>query len=29
MKKAILIYGLAGGVLIAVLRLVEYRYLVV
>ena len=28
MKKTILLYGLLGGVLIAVLRLVEYRYLV-
>ena len=28
MKKTILVYGLIGGVLIAVLRLVEYRYLV-
>jgi DNA-binding CsgD family transcriptional regulator len=27
-KKTVLIYGLLGGVLIAVLRLVEYRYLV-
>jgi DNA-binding CsgD family transcriptional regulator len=27
-KKTVLIYGLAGGVLIALLRLVEYRYLV-
>ena len=29
MKKHILIYGLCGGLLIAVLRLVEYRFLVV
>ena len=29
MKKAVFVYGLAGGVLIAVLRLVEYRFLVV
>ena len=28
-KKAVLIYGLAGGVLIAALRLAEYRFLVV
>jgi DNA-binding CsgD family transcriptional regulator len=28
-KKHILIYGLCGGVLIAVLKLVEYRFLVV
>ena len=28
MKKTILAYGVLGGVLIAVLRLVEYRYLV-
>jgi DNA-binding CsgD family transcriptional regulator len=28
-KKHILIYGLLGGVLIAVLKLVEYRFLVV
>jgi DNA-binding CsgD family transcriptional regulator len=28
-KKQILIYGLCGGLLIAVLRLVEYRFLVV
>lgn len=28
MKKTILLYGLLGGVLIAVLRLVEYRWLV-
>jgi NarL family two-component system response regulator LiaR len=28
-KKAVLIYGLCGGLLIAVLRLVEYRFLVV
>jgi len=29
MKKHILIYGLLGGLLITVLKLVEYRYLVV
>ena len=29
MKKSILIYGLCGGVLIVLLRLVEYRFLVV
>ena len=29
MKKHILIYGLLGGLLIAVLKLVEYRFLVV
>lgn len=29
MKKHILIYGLCGGALIALLRLVEYRFLVV
>ena len=29
MKKHILIYGLCGGILIAMLRLVEYRFLVV
>jgi DNA-binding CsgD family transcriptional regulator len=29
MKKHILIYGLCGGMLIVVLRLVEYRFLVV
>ena len=29
MKKHILIYGLVGGILIALLRLVEYRFLVV
>jgi hypothetical protein len=28
-KKHILIYGLCGGLLIAVLKLVEYRFLVV
>ena len=28
-KKTILLYGLLGGVLIAVLKLVEYRYLVI
>ena len=27
-KKTVLIYGLLGGVLIALLRLVEYRYLI-
>ncbi len=29
MKKTVLVYGLLGGVLIAVLKMVEYRYLVV
>src|SRR5262245_22633435 len=29
MKRDILIYGLTGGVLIAALKLVEYRFLVV
>lgn len=29
MRKTILIYGLLGGILIAALKLVEYRYLVV
>ncbi|MDQ6717033.1 MAG: helix-turn-helix transcriptional regulator [Gemmatimonadota bacterium] len=29
MKKTIIIYGLVGGVLIAILKLIEYRYLVV
>ncbi|HEX6316709.1 MAG TPA: response regulator transcription factor [Gemmatimonadaceae bacterium] len=29
MKKTVLLYGLLGGVLIAVLKLVEYRFLVV
>lgn len=29
MKKTVLLYGLLGGVLIAVLRLVEYRFLVI
>ena len=29
MKKTVLLYGLVGGVLIALLRLIEYRYLVV
>ncbi|MDF2770862.1 MAG: regulatory protein LuxR [Geminicoccaceae bacterium] len=29
MKKTVLLYGLLGGVLIAALKLVEYRYLVV
>jgi DNA-binding CsgD family transcriptional regulator len=28
MKKHVLIYGMLGGVLIALLRLIEYRYLV-
>ncbi len=28
MKKTVLLYGLLGGVLIAVLKIVEYRYLV-
>jgi DNA-binding CsgD family transcriptional regulator len=28
MKKTVLLYGILGGVLIAVLRVVEYRYLV-
>lgn len=28
MRKTVLIYGLVGGVLIAVLKLVEYRFLV-
>ena len=28
MKKHVLIYGLLGGVLIALLKLIEYRYLV-
>jgi two-component system, NarL family, response regulator LiaR len=28
-KKAVLLYGAAGGILIAVLKLVEYRFLVV
>ena len=28
-KKSILIYGLSGGLLIAVLRLIEYRFLVI
>jgi two-component system, NarL family, response regulator LiaR len=28
MKKTVLLYGLVGGVLIAVLKLVEYRFLV-
>jgi two-component system, NarL family, response regulator LiaR len=27
-KKTILLYGILGGVLIAALKLVEYRYLV-
>lgn len=29
MKKTVLVYGILGGVLIAVLKVVEYRYLVV
>ena len=29
MKKHVLIYGLLGGVLIALLKLIEYRYLVI
>ena len=29
MKKTILLYGLVGGVLITVLKLTEYRFLVV
>lgn len=29
MKKTVLVYGLLGGVLIAILKLVEYRFLVV
>ena len=29
MRKNILLYGLLGGILIAVLKLIEYRYLVV
>ena len=29
MKKHVLIYGLLGGVLIALLRMIEYRYLVI
>ena len=29
MKKTVLLYGLLGGVLIAVLKLVEYRFLVI
>ena len=29
MKKHILIYGLCGGILIVVLRLVEYRFLII
>ena len=29
MKKTVLVYGILGGVLIVVLRLVEYRYLVI
>ncbi len=29
MKKDILIYGLCGGVLIILLKLVEYRFLVI
>ncbi len=29
MKKAVLLYGLCGGLLIAALKFVEYRFLVV
>lgn len=29
MKKTVLVYGLLGGVLIAVLKMVEYRFLVI
>ena len=29
MKKHVLLYGVAGGILVVVLRLIEYRYLVV
>ena len=29
MKKTVLVYGILGGVLIAVLKLVEYRFLVI
>ena len=29
MKKTVLIYGILGGVLIAVLKIVEYRFLVI
>lgn len=29
MKKTVLIYGLFGGVLIAILKIVEYRFLVI
>lgn len=29
MRKTVLVYGILGGILIAVLKLVEYRYLVV
>ena len=29
MRRTVLLYGLLGGVLIAVLKLIEYRYLVV
>ena len=29
MKKTVVLYGLLGGVLIAVLKMVEYRYLVI
>lgn len=29
MKKHVLLYGLAGGILVVVLRLIEYRYLVI
>ena len=29
MKKTVLVYGILGGLLIAALKMVEYRYLVV
>ncbi len=29
MKKTVLLYGLLGGVLIAALKLIQYRFLVV
>ena len=29
MKKHVLLYGLVGGILVVVLRLIEYRYLVI
>ena len=29
MKKHVLLYGIAGGVLVVLLRLIEYRYLVI